>query len=77
MAKYSKVAKDECIACGICVTVAPEIFEDDGEGYAENVYAGDGNHGVAEISEDLHDDLLDAAQRCPTEAVKVSDMPFA
>jgi len=77
MAKYSKVVKGECIACGICASVASDIFEEDDAGYAENIYAGDGNSGVAEIPEELHDELLDAAQSCPTEAIKVSEEPFA
>jgi len=76
MAKYSTVAKDECIACGACGAVAPDIFDYDSEGYAENIYNNDGNTGTVEISEDLHEDLLDAAEGCPTEAIKVSDKPF-
>ncbi|MCL1991012.1 MAG: ferredoxin [Defluviitaleaceae bacterium] len=77
MAKYTKVAKDECIACGACGSVAPDIFDYDDEGYAENIYPGDGNEGIVEIDEDLHDDLIDAAEGCPTEAIKVSETPFA
>lgn len=76
MAKYSTVAKDECIACGACGSMAPDIFDYDDEGYAENIYHADGNKGVVEIGEDLHDDLIDAAEGCPTEAIKVSDSPF-
>lgn len=77
MARFAMVAKDECIACGACNSVAPDIFYHDDEGYAENIFAGDGNEGVVEISEDLHDDLMDAAEGCPTEAIKVSNMPFS
>jgi len=76
MAKYSVVVKDECIACGACGSVAPEIFDYDDEGYAENVYKGDGNTGIMEIAEDLHEDLMDAAEGCPTEAIKVADKPY-
>lgn len=76
MVKYSMVAKDECIACGACSAVAPDIFDYDDEGYAENIYDIDGNKGVAEIGEDLFDDLMEAAEGCPTEAIKVSDAPF-
>lgn len=76
MAKYSKVAKDECIACGACGSMAPDIFDYDDEGYAENIYNADGNKGTVAIGEDLHEDLIDAAEGCPTEAIKVSDTPF-
>lgn len=77
MAKFSIVAKDECIACGACSPMAPDIFDFDDEGYAMNVYGGDNNTGTVHISEDLHADLIDAAETCPTEAIKVSEKPFA
>lgn len=77
MAKFTLVAKDECIACGACGGIAPDIFDYDDEGYAENIYSGDKNTGTVEISADLHDDLTDAAEGCPTEAIKVSDSPFS
>ena len=77
MAKFAKVVKDECIACGACGAIAPEIFDFDDEGYAMNVYAGDDNTGIVEFPEDMHDDLIDAAESCPTEAIKVADAPFA
>ncbi len=76
MPKYSKVVKDECIACGACSAVAPEIFDFDDEGYAHNVYAGDDNTGTKEIPENLVADLTDAAEGCPTEAIKVAETPF-
>lgn len=76
MAKFSKVAKDECIACGACGSVAPDIFDYDDEGLAENIYNGDGNSGTVEIGDDLVDDLIDAAEGCPTEAIKVADSSF-
>ncbi len=76
MSKYAIVAKDECIACGACGAVAPEIFDFDDEGYAQNVYAGDDNTGTKQISSDLESDLVEAAEGCPTEAIKVSETPF-
>jgi len=76
MAKFSKVEKDECIACGACGAMAPDIFDFDDEGYAINVYDDDNNTGTVEIAEELHDDLIDAAESCPTEAIKVEDLPF-
>jgi len=76
MAKYSIVAKDECIACGACAAIAPEIFDFDNEGYAQNIYSEDNNTGKAEIQTDMEADLIDAAESCPTEAIKVADTPF-
>jgi len=76
MAKYSKVILDDCIACGACGPMASDIFEFDDEGLAINVYKGDDNTGTVEIPEELHEDLIDAAEICPTEAIKVADSPF-
>lgn len=75
MCKYSWVDKDTCIACGTCSAVAPEIFEYDDEGLAENIYEGDNNTGTVEIPENLFEELQDAEQSCPTESIKVSDKP--
>ncbi|MGL4623639.1 MAG: ferredoxin [Culicoidibacterales bacterium] len=75
MAKYTLVDKDACISCGACSAAAPDIFDYDGDGLAENIL--DGNTGTAEIVEDLVMDLEDAAAGCPTEAIKVQDVPFA
>jgi ferredoxin len=76
MAKYSIVDKPECIACGSCGATAPEIFEYDGEGLAEVIFAGDNNQGVTAITDDLEEVLLEAAEGCPTECIKVGETPF-
>jgi ferredoxin len=74
MAKYTIVDKDTCIACGACGVAAPNIFDYDLEGLAECVL--DNNMGIIEISEELHDDLIDAEEGCPTESIKVAEKPF-
>ncbi|MDA3130441.1 ferredoxin [Aliibacillus thermotolerans] len=74
MGKYAMVDKDTCIACGACADTAPDIFEYDDEGLSQVLL--DDNQGIAEISDDLEDDLLDAEEGCPTESIKVSDQPF-
>lgn len=76
MAKFTFVQKDECIACGACGATAPEIFDYDDEGYAENIFSGDANTGTVAIPENLEADLMDAAEGCPTEAIKVQESPF-
>jgi ferredoxin len=76
MAQYTKVDKDTCIACGACGSAAPDIFDYDDEGLAENVMEGDGNRGVAEVPEELYDDLDEACSGCPTASIKVSNAPF-
>lgn len=57
------VDKDECISCGLCESLCPEVFEMDDDGKA-----------VA-IDEELDDEKLEcaneAAAECPTEAITV------
>lgn len=77
MAKFSKVELDECIACGVCGAMSPDIFDFDGEGLALNIYGGDNNTGTVEFPEDLQAELVETAESCPTEAIKVQDSPFA
>lgn len=76
MAQYTMVDKDTCIACGACGTAAPDIFDYDEKGLAENKTDGDENRGVAEIREELYDDLDDAVAACPTASIEVSTTPF-
>jgi len=77
MAKFVRVDKDTCIACGACGASAPDIFDYDDEGLAHVIYGGDDNRGITEIPEDLYDDLQDALDGCPTDSIKVSENPFS
>jgi ferredoxin len=74
MAKYTIVDKETCIACGACGAAAPDIFDYDDEGLAENTL--DENTGTVEIPDVLLDDLEDAAEGCPTDSIKVAEEPF-
>jgi ferredoxin len=76
MAKYTHVNKDTCIACGACGGTAPDIFDYDDEGLAENVLPGDENRGIVEVPAELHDDLDEAEHGCPTASILVSGTPF-
>lgn len=73
---YTKVDKDTCIACGACGATAPDIFDYDDEGLAENIMAGDGNRGIMLIPEELEGDLEDAVDGCPTDSILISEVPF-
>lgn len=76
MAKYTLVDKDTCIACGACGSTAPDIFDYDDEGLAENILEGDENKGIVEVPENLEDDLDEAQQGCPTASIQVNQFPF-
>lgn len=75
MAKYTIVDKDTCIACGACGAAAPDIFDYDEEGLAENIV--DDNQGTESIPDDLEEDMIDAFEGCPTDSIKVAEEPFA
>jgi ferredoxin len=75
MAMYTWVDQDTCIACGACGSTAPDIFEYNEEGLAEVIYAGDGNTGTTPIPAELKDDLHDAIDGCPTDSIKLADVP--
>lgn len=74
MSKFTTVDPDLCIACGACGAVAPEIFDYKDDGIAYSII--DDNKGAEAVSEDLHEVLEEAAESCPTEAIKVQEEPF-
>lgn len=76
MPAYTSVDKQTCIACGSCGSTAPDIFDYNDEGLAENILEGDGNRGVVEVPEHLLDDLDEAQQGCPTASIRVENVPF-
>jgi ferredoxin len=77
--KFIKVDRDLCIGAASCIAVYPEIFELDLESKAI-ILKKDGNHTSEMTSIDLlscadvlDDQLLLAAQSCPTEAIFLYD----
>lgn len=76
MPKFTMVDKETCIACGACGAAAPDIFDYDDEGLAENILEGDENRGVVEVPEELHEDLEAAEEGCPTGSIRVAEEPF-
>lgn len=62
--KYKvKVVRDSCIGAGSCIAVSPSVFQLDGENKAVFL---DGANDEAE-------NLLMAAQSCPTKAIIITD----
>lgn len=61
----AKVNKDLCISCGACVGMVPDVFEFGDDEKAEVI--------IQQISEDLTDEVKDAAEGCPTDAIEVSE----
>lgn len=63
--KTVKVNKDLCIGCGACQAIIKEVFEIDDDGLAKVV--------CNPVQEELAEDVIDAAEGCPTSAIVVDD----
>lgn len=61
---HAHVVKEDCIGCGACISECPEVFEMDDDGLAIAV--------AEEVPEGLEDSAREAADSCPTEAIKIS-----
>ncbi|MDD6711557.1 ferredoxin [Sharpea azabuensis] len=55
---------ENCIGCGACTAVCPDVFDLNDEGKAENIMGED-------IPEDLMDACKEAAESCPVEAIEL------
>ena len=65
----AKVKKDTCIGCGACTVIADNIFQIGDDGLAEVINPIEED--VKEISEEEHENVIDAAESCPTGAIEV------
>lgn len=67
MAKKVVVNKDVCISCGLCTTIATEVFGFGDDGKAEVVL------GSEVVPADLEAVVEEAAASCPVEAIVVEE----
>lgn len=56
------VDKDKCIGCGLCVSLAAKTFK----------LGEDGKSEVLEKIEDKEEEIKNAAEGCPVEAIKIT-----
>lgn len=56
------VDKEKCIGCGLCASIAPEIFEMEDDGLAGV---------VGEVTDSYEAEAKEAEVSCPAEAIKV------
>jgi ferredoxin len=66
--------KKDCISCGACAAINPELFEMDPEGLAE--LKGSSvvdDHQELKISEDKKDEAQEAADVCPVNIIHVKE----
>ncbi|WP_298581243.1 ferredoxin [uncultured Olegusella sp.] len=54
---------EECIGCGMCEGICPDVFEVGDDGLAHVI--------VDEVSADVEDDAKQAAEDCPVEAITI------
>jgi len=57
-----RVDPELCIACGACISVAPDVYDWDEEGKARAV--------VEEVPPELEELAREGLESCPTEAIK-------
>ena len=63
--KYKiKVIRSECISAASCVAISSDVFELDGENLAV----------IKEGASDTEDNILMAAQSCPTKAIVITEV---
>ena len=61
----AKVNKDICIGCGACCAIEPDAFELEDDGLAVCK--------LDEIKEEKKENVMDAADSCPTGAIEVEE----
>ena len=60
-----KVSHDACIGCGACVSICPEVFSFNDDGYAKAI--------INEVDNDDLNKVIEAIESCPTEAISKSE----
>lgn len=59
------VDRDDCIACGLCSSICPEVFEPDEDDIAVVI--------ADPIPEDALEDAQEAEESCPTDAISIEE----
>ena len=67
----TKVVRDNCIACGNCNAICPDIYDYDEDGI-EYCHI-DNNQMTEDTDEEFRSLVLEAQNNCPTEAIIVED----
>lgn len=61
----TKIDQDTCIGCGLCPSIAPEVYEMRDDGKA---------HELAEVvPEGSHAEAQEAADSCPVSAISIDE----
>ncbi len=71
-----KINAETCIGCGVCVSMAPDVFEMGEEGKSvivEKWRTGDSPYEGEVTDEGLKDTVKTAADSCPTNSITVEE----
>lgn len=61
----ASILRDDCIGCGLCETICPEVFEMDDEDIAIVI--------ADPVPAEHEDSAQEAADSCPTDAIVIED----
>lgn len=67
----TKIIREDCIACGNCNAICPDIYDYDEDGIAYCII--DDNKMTEKVAEKYRSLVLEAKENCPTEAVFVEE----
>ncbi len=75
MAKYKvTINHDTCIACTVCYSLCPDVFESNDEGKSIIVEEfRTGYDTIGEIDDALYDCAMEAKNSCPTDSINVEE----
>jgi len=70
------VDRDMCVACGIAVSLCPEVFvlgDDNGKNRITDKYSQklSENTSIGVVSEELHECVKQASEACPAQAISI------
>lgn len=74
MLHYTVVNKKSCESCGLCTSIAPDIYQLDRRGKSFGVL--DNNQGIMGIPKTFLKVMLAASDGCPTSSIQVRKEPF-
>lgn len=63
---YCKLLKEECIACGLCQVICPDVFDYDNDGIVRFIDEPSDHQFIPNDQTDL---VMKAAKRCPVRAI--------
>ena len=69
------IDREECIECGVCWSLCPEVFEAGDDGWSQIVeeYRVDDDLGKGRVPPDLESATQEAADACPVTIIHVGE----